>query len=68
MCNLVTSHFQIRDKSLIWNSDLTEALELQNSYPVSMMTIVGAENRRESRGAHFRDDYKVMMIKFCLLY
>lgn len=44
---------------MIWNTDLVEALELQNLMLSSMHTIYSAENRKESRGAHARDDFKV---------
>jgi len=47
----------LADHSLIWNSDLMEALELQNLMGNAMTTMVGAEARKESRGAHFHDDY-----------
>jgi succinate dehydrogenase / fumarate reductase, flavoprotein subunit len=47
----------VSDRSLIWNSDLVEALELQNLMANAMATMVGAEARTESRGAHAHDDY-----------
>jgi succinate dehydrogenase / fumarate reductase flavoprotein subunit len=47
----------VSDRSLIWNSDLMEALELQNLMCSAMTTMVGAEARTESRGAHAHDDY-----------
>jgi succinate dehydrogenase / fumarate reductase flavoprotein subunit len=47
----------INDRGLIWNSDLVEALELDNLLPQAVVTIVSALNREESRGAQARDDY-----------
>jgi len=45
------------DKSLIFNTDLTEALELQNLIAQSKVTLYSALNRTESRGAHAREDF-----------
>jgi len=47
----------VADRSLIWNSDLMEALELQNLMGNAMTTMVGAEARKESRGAQAHDDF-----------
>jgi succinate dehydrogenase / fumarate reductase flavoprotein subunit len=47
----------ISDRSLVWNSDLVEALELDNLRPQAVATIVSAENRKESRGAHAQNDH-----------
>jgi succinate dehydrogenase / fumarate reductase flavoprotein subunit len=51
------SDMSVSDRSLIWNSDLVEALELQNLMGNAMTTMVGADARHESRGAHAHDDY-----------
>lgn len=47
----------VSDRSLIWNSDLVEALELQNLIRNAVATMASAEARRESRGAQAHDDF-----------
>src|SRR6201993_408432 len=47
----------ISDRSMIWNTDLVEALELENLLEQAVIALHSAENRTESRGAHAREDY-----------
>jgi len=56
----VNAHLQdvgITDRSLIWNTDLVETLELDNMLPQAVVTMHSAANRKESRGAHMHEDF-----------
>ena len=48
---------RVTDRSLIWNTDLVETLELDNMLPQAAVTMHSAANRTESRGAHMHEDF-----------
>ncbi len=48
---------KVTDRSLIWNTDLVETLELDNMLPQAVVTMHAAANRKESRGAHMHEDF-----------
>ena len=54
---LANKKITIRDHSLIWNTDLTEALEFRNMISLAYITISASLFREESRGSHYRYDF-----------
>ncbi len=50
-------NLRLSDRSMVWNTDLVEAIELTNLMPQAIVTAQSALNRKESRGAQARDDY-----------
>ena len=56
-CRATMSDLRVSDRSLVWNSDLVETLELDNLIRQAVVTMHSANHRTESRGAHAREDH-----------